>query len=457
MNRIVAAVAFLAVSFAASAQKYQDGIVDKTVAVIGNEVILISQLEEEVNMMKAYGMISDKTGRCEILEQLMTSKLFLMQSRVDSLKVNNDMVETNLRERVDNIRSFYGGDEGVEKQFGKPLYKLRQEWRKSLEEQTLTQQMQQKISSSIPELTPYDVKKFVDETDKEDLPVVPIRYQLSQICIYPDREAANIAVKERLLTLRERIINGDKFSTLARIDSQDPGSARKGGELGLASKSIFWPAFSDAAMSLKPGVVSQIVETPDGFHLIEVLEKKGDMFNARHILLKPEYTSEDREKGFRVLDSLRTELANEAVTFELAAKFYSEDPATRTNGGQMADPMSGSSYFEIDQLKPQDYAAIRDLKEGEISAPIESLDNEGRNGNTVYKIVKVDKILPAHTADFNQDYTLLLNEAKQKLSMDAIDKFVDEKIKTTYIIIDPLFKDCVFDREGWTEKFRKTE
>lgn len=457
MNRIVAAVAFLAVSFAASAQKYQDGIVDKTVAVIGNEVILISQLEEEVNMMKAYGMISDKTGRCEILEQLMTSKLFLMQSRVDSLKVNNDMVETNLRERVDNIRSFYGGDEGVEKQFGKPLYKLRQEWRKSLEEQTLTQQMQQKISSSIPELTPYDVKKFVDETDKEDLPVVPIRYQLSQICIYPDREAANIAVKERLLTLRERIINGDKFSTLARIYSQDPGSARKGGELGLASKSIFWPAFSDAAMSLKPGVVSQIVETPDGFHLIEVLEKKGDMFNARHILLKPEYTSEDREKGFRVLDSLRTELANEAVTFELAAKFYSEDPATRTNGGQMADPMSGSSYFEIDQLKPQDYAAIRDLKEGEISAPIESLDNEGRNGNTVYKIVKVDKILPAHTADFNQDYTLLLNEAKQKLSMDAIDKFVDEKIKTTYIIIDPLFKDCVFDREGWTEKFRKTE
>lgn len=457
MNRIVAAVAFLAVSFAASAQKYQDGIVDKTVAVIGNEVILISQLEEEVNMMKAYGMISDKTGRCEILEQLMTSKLFLMQSRVDSLKVNNDMVETNLRERVDNIRSFYGGDEGVEKQYGKPLYKLRQEWRKSLEEQTLTQQMQQKISSSIPELTPYDVKKFVDETDKEDLPVVPIRYQLSQICIYPDREAANIAVKERLLTLRERIINGDKFSTLARIYSQDPGSARKGGELGLASKSIFWPAFSDAAMSLKPGVVSQIVETPDGFHLIEVLEKKGDMFNARHILLKPEYTSEDREKGFRVLDSLRTELANEAVTFELAAKFYSEDPATRTNGGQMADPMSGSSYFEIDQLKPQDYAAIRDLKEGEISAPIESLDNEGRNGNTVYKIVKVDKILPAHTADFNQDYTLLLNEAKQKLSMDAIDKFVDEKIKTTYIIIDPLFKDCVFDREGWTEKFRKTE
>jgi peptidyl-prolyl cis-trans isomerase SurA len=287
--------------------------------------------------------------------------------------------------------------------------------------------------------------------------MVPVKYQLSQICIYPDREAANLAVKERLLAIRERIINGEKFSTLARIYSQDPGSARRGGELGMASKSIFWPVFSDAAMSLKPGVVSQIVETPDGFHIIEVLEKKGDMFNARHILLKPEYTSEDREKAFHTLDSLRTELANEAVTFGLAARFYSEDPATRTNGGQMADPNTGSSYFEIDQLKPQDYQAIKDLKEGEISEPVESLDNEGRNGNTVYKIIKVDKILPAHPASFTNDYTLLMEQAKQAEQMKKIDEFIDSKIKTTYIVLDPMFEDCVFERDAWYEKFRKAE
>jgi peptidyl-prolyl cis-trans isomerase SurA len=208
-------------------------------------------------------------------------------------------------------------------------------------------------------------------------------------------------------------------------------------------------------MSLKPGIVSQIVETPDGFHIIEVIEKKGDMFNARHILLKPEYTSEDRQKGFHVLDSLRTELANEALTFSLAARFYSEDPATRTNGGQMADPNTGSSYFEIDQLKPQDYAAIRDLKEGEISEPIESLDNEGRDGNLVYKIVKVDKIIPAHPATFNHDYTLLLGQARAELQEKAINEFIESKIKTTYIVIDPLFGDCDFEREGWKEKVRK--
>ena len=454
LKSVAAAAAFMAISVAASAQKYSGGIVDKTVAVIGNEVIMISDIEEEVQVQMA-NFTSDKTSRCELLEQMMNAKLFLMQARVDSLVINNDMVENNLSQRIDQLKTYYGGDEGVEKVFGKPVYKLRQEWRKAIEDQTLTQQMQGEVAGRVPSLTPYDVQKYVEETDPDDLPVVPIMYQLSQICVYPDREAANLAVKERLLAIRERIINGEKFSTLARIYSQDPGSARKGGELGMASKSIFWPEFSDAAMALKPGMVSQIVETPDGFHIIEVLEKKGDMFNARHILLKPEYTADDMEKGFHVLDSLRTELNNEAVTFDLAARFYSQDPATRTNGGQMADPYTGSTYFEIDQLKPQDYNAIKDLKEGEISEPISSLDNEGRDGNLVYKILKVDKIIPAHTATFEHDYTLLLNQAHESLQMKAINDFIDSTIKTTYIVIDPMYKDCEFEREGWKEKFRK--
>ena len=451
---IVAAALLLAICSTASAQKYQ-GVVDKSVAVIGGELITLSDIEQEVQMMRARGYASDKNIRCEILEGMMKSKLFLMQSRLDSLTVNQEMVENQLSQQMDQVRTALGGDDGVAEYFGKPVYKLRQEWRKQIEENTLMQQEQQEIAKSIPEVTPYDVRQYLDTSSVDRLPVVPIKYKISQICVYPDREAAAFAVKERLLNIRERILNGEKFSTLARLYSEDTGSARKGGELGMASKSIFWSEFSDAAMSLKPGAISQIVETPDGYHIIEVLEKKGDMFNARHILLKPQYTLEDREKAFKTLDSLRTAITDSLITFELAARFYSQDPATRTNGGQMADPSTGSAYFEIDQIKPQDYAAVRDLEPGQISEPVESLDNEGRDGNLVYKILRLDSIIPAHTASFEKDYTELLYDVRQSLQVKAIDNFIKDKIKVTYIKIDPLFEDCEFELEGWKSKIAR--
>ena len=454
--RYIAVAAAACLGMAAQAQKY-DGVIDKTVAIVGNEVIKISDIENEIQVLRSQGQASDRNQRCEILAQKMESKLFLMQARIDSLTINNDMVEANLSQRIDQARTMIGGDEALEQYFNKPLYRLRQEWRQALQDQSLIQQEQQQIAEKIAEVTPYDVKHYIDTINKADLPLVPIKYQLRQIAIYPDRDAANTAVKERLLNLRERIINGEKFATLARIYSEDEGSARRGGELGMASKSMYWPVFSDAAMSLKPGLISQIVETPDGFHIIEVLEKKGDMFNARHILLKPQYTAEDRTKAFKTLDSLRTEIINEAVTFDLAARFYSEDPATRTNGGQMSDPNTGSSYFEIDQLKPQDYIAIKELQEGEISEPIESLDNEGRSGNTVYKIIKVDKIIPAHPATFEEDYSQLLEQVQNGLRMKAITDFIDNKIKTTYIVIDPMFKECEFSTGAWGSKFREQD
>ncbi len=455
--KTIAFVLLLSVCGTAAAQKYA-GVVDKSVAVVGNELITLSDLESQVQMLRAQGYASDKNIRCEILESMMESKLFLMQARLDSLEVNNEMVSAELNQRMDQVRTALGGDEEVEKYFNKPLYRLRQEWQQQIEQQSLTQQEQQQIAGDVPELTPYDVKQYLDTADVSMLPQIPDKYQMSQICVYPDRDSAAIAVKERLLSIRERIINGEKFATLARLYSEDPGSARKGGELGLMSKSIFWPAFSDAAMSLKPGVISQIVETPDGYHIIEVLEKKGDMFNARHILIKPQYTAEDQERAFSRLDSLRTAIVKDSImTFEQAARFYSEDPATRTNGGQMADPNTGSSYFEVDQLKPQDYEAIKNLKPGEVSEPVASLDNEGRSGNLVYKIIRLDKIVPAHTANFETDYTELLALVKNKRQLEAVDKFVNDKIDVTYIVIDPMFGDCDFSREGWERKFRKED
>ncbi len=452
IKRISACAVLATLALAASAQKY-NGVIDKTIAIVGNEMISISNLEEEVRMARTQGKTSDAGIRCELLEQMLNSKLFLMQARLDSLEVNNDMVEAQLSQRLDQVRTALGGDQQTEEYFHKPLYKLRQEWRQQIQDMTLTQQEQSEIASQARDLTPYDIKQYIDTVDKDALPLIPTKYQLGQICIYPDREAAATAVKEKLLSLRERIINGEKFSTLARIYSEDPGSARKGGELGMASKSIFWPAFSDAAMALRPGTISQIVETPDGFHIIEVIEKNGDMFNARHILIKPQYTMEDQDRAFHKLDSIRTQINNQALTFSLAAQFYSEDPATKTNGGQMADPNTGSSYFEIDQLKPQDYAAIKDLKEGEISMPVASLDNEGRDGNLVYKIIRVDKILPAHVAVFENDFTEISEQVKYRQQMELVNKFLDEKIRSTKVYIDPMFADCEFENAAWHTKF----
>ena len=460
MKKIFAAVAGVLLCMSAGAQKYQ-GLADKTVAIIGGEFVMLSDIEQEVRMMRARGSASDKAMRCDILEQILANKLILSQARVDSLVVNYESVNANLNDRISSLLTDLGGEEAVEEYFGKSVNKLREDWRKQLEEMSLTQQEQMQIAKGIPEVTPYDVKQYMDTTSKANLPMIPAQYQMSQICIYPDREAAKLAAKEKLLEIRERIVAGEKFTILARLYSQDPCNARTGGDLGMANKSSFWTSFSDAAMALKPGMVSNIVETPDGFHIIEMISKKGDMFHARHILIKPEYTSEDMEKAYTTLDSLKTEILAGNITFEMAAKKYSQDPSTRTNGGQMADPNSGSSYFEVDQMKAADYRAISTLKEGEISEPFTSTDNEGRGaftvdgGNLVYKIIRLDKAIPSHTATFDKDYDVLYKTVVVNKQNAAIDDFISRKIKETYIVIDPMFSDCEFSREGWSEKIRK--
>lgn len=448
--KVVLAVAAVLVTAAWSlrAQKY-DGLIDKTVALVGNSMIQLSQVEGEVQMMQFQGYVSDRNLRCEVLENMMVSKLFYTQAQLDSLSVNPDMVDASLNERVNNILSQLGGEEEVEKYFGKPLHRLRQEWREAFVEQNLAQEMQQEVAGKISEVTPKDVEQFYRRVPKDSLPVIPTQYQYSQIVLYPNTERAKLAVRERLLEFRQRILDGEKFSLLATLYSEDPGSAMRGGELGMASKSIFWPAFSDAAMSLKEGQVSPIVETPDGFHLIQLIKKDGDMFNARHILIKPKYTIEDRDSAFIRLDSIRTAVAADSITFQQAARMFSEDPKSRTNGGLVADPMSGAPFFEVDRLKPADYNVLKNMKEGEISEPFESVDDEGRSGNTIYKIIRLEKIRPSHQATVEEDFNVLLDIATNQKRIKAIEDFIKDKQETTYIVIDPMFQNCDFRRDGW--------
>ncbi|MBO5919028.1 MAG: peptidylprolyl isomerase [Bacteroidales bacterium] len=452
MRRILtsAVAAFLlTVPLALNAQRYENGLADKTIVLIGNEAIFLSQLEGEIQVMAAEGRGVDRNTRCQVLENMMVHKLFLNQAKLDSLVVSEDNVEMELQNRVSNVLTGLGGEKAVEKRFGKPLYRLKEEWRTALRDQSLMQQMQQKIMMAAGSSTPAEVEQFYKEVDESDLPIISTQYKISQIALYPDQEAAKVATKERLLAFRDRIMKGEKFSTIATLYSEDPGSAIRGGELGMASKNLFWPQFGDAAMALKEGQISQIVETPDGFHIIQMIKKDGEMFNARHILLKPKYTAADRNKAFNQLDSIVTLVKADSITFEIAAMSNSEDLKSAISGGVMVDPNTGSTFFEKDQLKPADYAVIKGMKEGEISAPFESLDDEGRNGNIIYKVVKLDKVIPSHPATYKDDYMVIQGIADRKRQTEAIDKFVKEKQAVTYIKLDDLFKQCNFEREGW--------
>ncbi len=440
---------FLLISVSAFGQRYDNGLVDKVIALIGNEMIQLSAIEEEVQMQMMQGIITDKNLRCEILENMLVSKLMLNQARLDSLTVNEEYVEMELENRLQDIKTRLGGEKATEDYFHKPIFKLKQEWRDLFREQSLTRDMQYAVTEKVPDMTPKDIEAFYKATPKDSLPIIPTQYQLSQIVLYPPKEEAILMVKERLLEFRERILNGERFSTLATMYSQDPYSARRGGELGMAAKQMYWPAFGDAAIILKEGQVSQIVETPDGFHIIQMIEREGDMFNARHILLKPQVLSTDRAKSLDRLDSIATAIKADSTTFDKAALLYSEDPPSRLNGGRMSDENSGSMIFDKDQLKTNDYNVLKDMKEGDISVPFESRDNEGREGNVIYKIIRLDKIIPSHVANLEDDYNVIKEMANNKARLDAVEKFIGEKQKTTYIRIDPLFRDCAFKREGW--------
>ncbi|MDR2585299.1 MAG: peptidylprolyl isomerase [Prevotellaceae bacterium] len=463
MNRILLWTATLCLSLPLNAQRYNDGLIDKVIATVGNEIVQLSTLETEVSQMILMGVVSDRNIRCRVLESILMQKLLLNQAKLDSLEVNESNVEMELENRIQEWKTQAGGEKALEDYFKKPLFKIRQEMREQLREQILTMQMRNKLQSDLPSLTPKEVERFFLQTDKDSLPIIPIQYQLRQIVLYPSKEDAVMQVKEELLTFRERVINGENFGALAALYSQDPGSTMRRGELGMAAKQIFYPAFSDAAMALRPGQVSQIIETPDGFHIIQLIEKEGDMFNARHILRKPQFGSDVRQKAFNKLDSLKNQILSDSLTFDIAATRYSMDPKSSRNSGLLSDENSGSTYFEKDQLSPTDYRAISNLKPGQISDPYESTDfgsgvsvtsgrpNDGKSGNIVYKIIKLEKILPAHPANLKDDYPVILNHAEGQRMNGVVEKFVTEKQKITYIVIDQLFRECPFERSGWVK------
>ncbi len=427
----------------------QNGIViDKVVAVVGSEMILLSDVESQADYMRIQGVTSDKNINCKVLENLLLQKLLLAQAKVDSLKATDAMIDEQVDRRLRMIMAQLGGEKATEEYFRKPIFQLKKDWRDLVSEQILTQQMQAKLMKDIP-VTPSEVERVYKKMPKDSLPVIPIQYVLRQIVLLPPANDAKFDVRERLLEIRERIINGEKFSTLAVLYSEDPGSAKRGGELGLTPKQEYAAAFANAAMALKPGQVSPIVETEFGYHLIQLIEKDGnDMFNARHILLKPKYTVADRQAAFQKLDSIAAVIKKGDMTFEQAAFRLSQDVKSNANGGLVVNETNLSSRFEKDQLNPADYAVLRNMKEGDISIPYEAQD---KLGNTQYKILQLAELIPSHPANPEDDYNVIQQLAKQQRQQAAFDAWITKKQASTYMRLDPMFQNCEFERSGWVK------
>jgi peptidyl-prolyl cis-trans isomerase SurA len=422
----------------------QNGVIDKIVATIGSEMILLSDVESEIMMMRAQGVVSDKNIRCEVFENMLLSKLLLAQARIDSLHADNAIVDEQLNKHIQALMLQLGGEKATEAYFRKPIFKLKQELYEPTRERYLIQLMQNKLMNESP-ISPIDVERFYKRIPEDSLPVIPDQYQIRQIAINPPAGNARFEVREQLLALRERILNGEKFSTLAVLYSED-GSARRGGELGLNTAQAYVPAFADAAVSLKVGQVSQIVETTYGFHLIQLISKEGDMFNCRHILMKPKFDADKRQVAYSRLDSIAGLIRLDSLTFTVAAQLYSEDKTSYMNGGLVVNDHTQSPFFAKDQLSPLDYNVLRNMKPGDISQPFEAAD---KNGNPQYKILQLVELIPSHTANIKKDYNIIQSIAMQGRQMEELERWIAQKQAYTYLRIDPMFHDCEYQRTGW--------
>lgn len=421
-------------------------IIDQVVAVVGGERVLQSDIEQEIMRMKMQGVITRDNDKCSVLEQLLMQKLLLAQSKIDSLTVNDASVEMEIDRRLKYFVNQIGSEKGLEDYFNKPLYEIKDDLRELIGEQQLTQQMRQKIVDKV-NITPSEVKSFFRKTPEDSLPVIPDQYELQQIMIYPPSTAeAKFQVKEKLLDIRNRVLNGERFSTLAVAYSEDRASAIRGGELGFRTRDEYVKAFADAAFSLKDGQVSSIVETEYGFHIIQMIENKGDRVNVRHILIKPQFSSEMLSQAIAKLDSVRNLVINDSLTFERAVLKFSEDKKSMLNGGLVINPYTNTSMFEKDQLQPSDYYVIKELKVGELSAPFESRDD---HANVVFKVIKVKRFAASHRANIKDDYDVIQSLAKQDVENDILKGWLAKKQKTTFIRIDPSFRNCNFESNGW--------
>lgn len=426
----------------------QPMIIDRVVGVVGDFTILQSDVEQQYLQMKMSGMYLPPDVRCEIFNQFLEQKLLMAQAKIDSVEVGPDMVEMQMESRLDYFVSQFGSEEEMESYFNKSIFDIKDDLREAIQEQMITQEVRASITEDV-STTPSDVRSFYRTLDPDSIPYINTEVQLSQIVAYPSySEEAVFEVKERLLELRKRVMEGEDFGTLAILYSEGPSASRRG-ELGFMMRSELDKAYADAAWSLKPGQVSKIVESAFGFHIIQMIERRGERANTRHILMNPKADANAIQKAVNKLDSLKMFIEADSISFSLAAKRYSEDPNTSVNGGLLVNPQTMAARFELDQLPTKDYYMIRNLEVGQMTEPYETTDIKGK---TCYKMLYLKSRTEPHRANLKQDFVLLQEMALQKKIEAVMQQWYAEKKETTYIRVDESFRGCALNSEQTTQR-----
>jgi peptidyl-prolyl cis-trans isomerase SurA len=424
-------------------------LVESVAAIVGNEVLYLSDIESAVADLRRK---SNKTPidelRCEVFHQLLISKLFLDQARIDSITVTDESVEGNLNMQINEAIRSVGSEEALVAYFKKSMIEIRRDIRKSMLEQETVREVQGKIAKNIT-VTPNALKRFYASIPKDSLPVLPAKYELSIIQVDPPSNEENKAeAREKLLDYRSQILGGKSFQALAYMYSEDPVSAKNYGEVGYLTRGELEKEYADVAFSLTKNTVSKIVETKVGFHIIQLIDRKGDLVNTRHILIRSKVKPEQEAKAIAKLDSLANLIRKDSLKFATAAFRFSTHKDSRVNGGKFVsvNPSDRTTWFTLEELNKDMYMKIRDMKVGEISDAFMTTDELN---NVVFRIVKIDNVLLAHTANLKDDYQSLYNSALMTEQTKVYDKWIKEKILVTYIKISEEFRSCDFLKTGW--------
>ncbi len=423
-------------------------VVDEVAWIVGDEPIFRSEIEDQYAQMRSEGTSVAGDPYCVIPERIAVEKLYLHQAKIDTVEAPEGQVQGSVDKRLAFFINNFGSREKVEEYFRKPYAQLREQLLEVMRNNYIIEQVQHNLTKDV-KATPNDVRKYFSTLPEDSIPYVPMQVEAQIISINPVIPAQEIEdVKARLRDYADRVNRGEsEFSTLAIMNSED-GSAMQGGELGYQSRSSWVPEFANVAFNLNdPKKVSRIVETEYGYHIMQLIDKRGDQVNVRHILLTPKVNEKDLREATVRLDSLRKEIVAGKFPFEDAARYVSQDKDTKNNRGVMVNPQTGSPRFEMQELPPEVARRVEMMKPGDVSEAFIMKDTK-RNKDIV-AIVKLTSRVPGHKANLSDDYNMLKEMYEAKRKEEILKEWVERKIKDTYVKIADGWQNCEFEYEGW--------